>query len=167
MKGRWRFLLGVLAMGGAILALAQAMDQDKAFAQKLWRLLAGASGEDYRLSWHYIPGKPMGFYRGTEPHGALLRTFVNSIAFDAIKAKVGEYPVGSVIVKDNHMPDGKLGGVTVMVKQAKGYAPDNGDWFWVKYTPAGEVELAGKVPMCSSCHAQARGQDYVFSTTIR
>ncbi|WP_243089601.1 cytochrome P460 family protein [Thermus neutrinimicus] len=167
MMWRLKAVLGVLAIGGSILALAQAVDQDKAFAQRLWRLMAGASGEDYRLSWHYIPGKPMGFYRGTEPHGSLLRTFVNSIAFDAINAKVGEYPVGSVIVKDNHMPDGKLDGVTAMVKQAKGYDPNNGDWFWVKYTPTGKVELAGKVRMCSSCHAQARGQDYVFSTAIR
>lgn len=167
MKGRLKAVLGVLAICGSIFALAQALDVDRSFAERLWRLLAGFSGEDYRLSWHYIPGKPMGFYQGSEPHGALLRTFVNDIAFDAIRAKAGEYPVGSVIVKDNHMPNGKLDGITVMVKRSKGYDPEHGDWFWVKYTPTGKVEMAGKVQMCAACHAQVRNQDYVFSTAVR
>ncbi len=159
---RKALLGGVLALG--LLALAQ---QGEDLARNLWRLLAGFSGQDYRLSWHYVPGKPMGFYKGTEPHGALLRTFVNDIAYDAIRAKAGRYPVNAVLVKDNHMPDGKLDAITAMVKMPEGYYPEGGDWFWVKYFPDGRVDVAGKVTMCAACHAQAKAQDFVFSTPIR
>lgn len=148
--------LGVLAQGG-----------DEGLAKRIWSLLAGFSGEDYRYTWHYVPGKPMGFYQGTEPHGAILRTFVNNIAQDAIQARVGRYPVGAILVKDNHMPDGRLDAITVMVKMPEGYDPEHNDWFWAKYTPTGQVDLAGKVPMCAQCHAQVRAQDYVFSAPIR
>ena len=167
MKGKLRTALGILAIWGSIFALAQTLDADQSFAKRLWQLMAGFSGEDYRFSWHYIPGKPMGFYQGSQPHGALLRTFVNNAAFDAIKAKAGKYPVGSVVIKDNHMPDGKLDKITVMVKRLKGYDPEHGDWFWAEYTSTGKVEMAGKVQMCVACHAKVRPQDYVFSTTIR
>lgn len=166
MRGRLKAVLEVWVICGSIFALAQALDMDRSFAERLWRLMAGFSGEDYRLGWHYIPGKPMGFYQGSEPQGALLRTFVNNAAFDAIGARAGKYPVGSFIVKDNHMPDGKLDGITVMVKKPKGYDPEHGDWFWAKYTPTGKVEMAGKVQMCAACYAQVQTQDYVFSTAI-
>lgn len=158
-----RFLLGgLLALG--LLALAQ---QGGDLPQRLWRLITGFSGEDYRLTWHYVPGKPMGFYKGTEPHGALLRTFVNDIAYDAIRARAGRYPVGALLVKDNHMPDGQLAAITLMLKMPEGYYPEGGDWFWAKYLPDGTVEAAGKVAACAACHAQAKAQDYVFSTPIR
>ncbi|GAB5601704.1 hypothetical protein FJNA_02280 [Thermus sp. FJN-A] len=156
------FLGGLLVLG--LLALAQ---QGEDLAKRLWQLLAGFSGQDYRLTWHYIPGKPMGFYKGSEPHGAILRTFVNDIAYDAIRAKVGRYPVGAVLVKDNHMPDGTLAAVTVMLKMSEGYYPEGGDWFWAKYLPNGTAEAAGKVAACAACHAQVRNQDYVFSTAVR
>jgi hypothetical protein len=161
------FLGSVLALSMLVMAQMAQQQEDLKFAQSLWRLLSGFSGQDYRLTWHYVPGKPMGFYQGTQPHGARLRTFVNDIAFDAIRAKAGRYPVGAVLVKDNHMPNGTLDAITAMVKMPEGYYPEGGDWFWVKYFPDGRVDVAGKVAMCATCHASVKNQDYVFSTAIR
>lgn len=154
---------------GMALAIAQPMGmsttpQDKAFSDRIWKIL---SSQEYRFTWHYIPGKPAGFYRGAEPHGMVLRTFVNNIAFDAIQAKAGKYPQGAIVVKDNHMPSTALDAVTVMVKMHSGYDKDNGDWFYAKYSPSGKLDAAGKVPMCVQCHAQAKENDYVFSATIK
>jgi hypothetical protein len=129
-------------------------------AESLWNAL---SQSRYAVNWHYIPGKPAGFYKGTEPHGAVLRTFVNNIAYDAIVSKAGGYPDGAIIVKENYAPDSKqLGAITVM-KKTKGFEPKNGDWFWAKYAPDGSVQASGKVGGCIGCHAQKKASDWIFS----
>ncbi len=156
MKRRYLWI-GLLALGLFAFAAGN-------MAESLWNAL---SQSRYAVNWHYIPGKPAGFYKGTEPHGAVLRTFVNNIAYDAIQSQAGRYPDGSIIVKENYAPDGKkLGAITVM-KKVKGYDPDHGDWFWAKYTPDGGVAAAGKVQSCIACHSRASGQDYVFSAAIK
>jgi hypothetical protein len=61
------------------------------------------------------------------------------------------------------------------MKKIDGYDPENEDWFWVKYAPDGGVAegeggipLAGRVAKgtsqgCIACHANAKGDDYVFA----
>ncbi|MFQ5491051.1 MAG: hypothetical protein ACE5GE_10045, partial [Phycisphaerae bacterium] len=65
--------------------------------------------------------------------------------------------------------------VTIMLQRETGYDSDNDNWFWVKYSPKGEVMknpkdmlLAGRVAKgmsagCISCHSQAGGDDYLYS----
>lgn len=48
MKGKLRTALGILAIWGSIFALAQTLDADQSFAKRLWQLMAGFSGEDWR-----------------------------------------------------------------------------------------------------------------------
>jgi hypothetical protein len=105
---------------------------------------------------------------GKSPHGAFLRYYINTE-----KGKMTEY--GSIIVKENYgeKSEDALGAVTVM-KRIKDYDPETGDWFYVKYSPEGEVmenaagkPLAGLVGKggpkgCIPCHASAGGDDYVF-----
>ena len=129
----------------------------------LWQVLTQSR---YQVNWHYIPGKPPGFYKGTPPHGFYLRTFVNNIAFDAIVAKSGRYPDGAIIVKENYKPDKTLASITVM-RKISGYDPAHNDWFWVKYNPDGSVAVEGKVQSCISCHERVESQDYVYSAKIR
>ena len=132
--------------------------------ETLWRALQQSM---YAVNWHYVPGRPPGFYQGSEPHGAMLRTFVNNIAYDAIRAKAASYPEGAIIAKENYSADGqKLGAITVM-KKIKGYDPEHGDWFWAKYGPDGKVLAAGKVAGCIACHTGAEEQDWVFSAKIK
>jgi hypothetical protein len=60
------------------------------------------------------------------------------------------------------MPDKTLAAVTVMYKKA-GYNPEAGDFFWLKYTPDGNIEAEGKAPMCIACHRAAQGGDFLFT----
>jgi hypothetical protein len=75
-------------------------------------------------------------------------------------------PDGAIIVKENYSADKKLGALTVMYK-VKGYNPQAGDWFWVKYLPDGKVAVEGKVDACINCHASAKANDYVGTAPLK
>ena len=127
-------------------------------AASLW---AHLQSEDYR-SWPLYPGKGE-LYTGTEPHGMLLTTYVNSIARDALASGAQSMPPGAIIVKENYMPDSTFDAATVMHKVA-GYSPENGDWYWAKYDAAGTAEQGeGHPAMCQQCHAGARDRDYIMT----
>ncbi len=130
-------------------------------AQALWQTLQQAQ---YAQNWSTVPGKGT-FYKGQGPHGLLLSTYLNEAAFKALQEKPGTMPDGAIIVKENYTPDKTLDSITVMYKKA-GYAPDKGDWFWVKYGPQGEVQAAGQPAGCLSCHAAVRSNDYIFTFPI-
>ena len=131
-------------------------------ASDLWSEIQGAK---YQENWKTWPGKGK-MYKGTHPHGALLSTYVNDTAFGAVQKKENELPYGSIIIKENYMPDKKLGAITVM-QRIEGFNPDAGDWFWVKFAPDGNpmtmekdgmaMTLAGKVPGCIGCHQASTG----------
>lgn len=116
-------------------------------------------------SWSLYPGTAK-LYKGQHPHGALLTTYVSGNAEAAIKARAGQFPDGSIIVKENYMPDQTLGAVTVMYR-VNGYDPDAGDWFWAKYKADGAIEAEGKVAGCIGCHTAAIQNDWVFTGPIK
>jgi len=111
------------------------------------------------------PGKTA-LYPGTLPHGALLTTYVNDVAYKAIRAKKGKLPNGSIVVKENYMPDKSLAALTVMYK-VKGYNSEANDWFWAKYMPDGKIEAEGKVDMCIGCHGMKKWNDYVLTAPLK
>lgn len=115
--------------------------------------------------WPLWPGKDK-FYKGQHPHGALLTTYVSGKAQAAITARSGQFPDGSIIVKENYMPDKTLGAVTVMYR-VKGYDADAGDWFWAKYKADGAIEKEGKVAGCIGCHTAAIQNDWVFTSPVK
>ena len=119
---------------------------------------------NYR-NWQMWPGKTA-LYPGTQPHGALLTTYVNDVAYKAIKAKKGKLPNGSIVVKENYMPDKSLGALTVMYK-VKGFNSEANDWFWAKYMPDGKIEAEGKVEMCIGCHGMKKDNDYVLTAPLK
>lgn len=110
--------------------------------------------------WSLWPGKGE-LYKGSEPHGALLTTYVNDIALEAIKANRPMKP-GAIIAKENYTPDKKFVALTVMYK-IDGYNPRAGDWYWAKYDANGMAQNAGKVEGCINCHGAAGGRDFLFS----
>lgn len=126
----------------------------------LWSWLDDAEYEH----WAPYPGLPAEFYEGSRPHGALLKTYVNRVG----AANPADPPHGTVIVKENYSADEELAAITVM-KRIEGYDPEHRDWWYAKYTASGDVAqqngnaVAGKVPSCRSCHANAGGDDYVFA----
>lgn len=116
-------------------------------------------------NWKMWPGKGE-LYNGTEPHGALLTTYVTDAAFSAVEGKRGSIPDGSIIVKENYMPDKTLDAITVMYK-IKGYDADNNDWFWAKYSPDGTVQDEGKIQGCIDCHGQRRDHDLIWTSDLK
>lgn len=129
-------------------------------------VLAYLEGAEYGERWSHWPDRDP-YYEGTDPHGMLLSTYLNDRA-EATLSRLMEgnedhLPMGSFVVKENHGPDSSLVAVTVMIKAGRGYDPEHNDWFWLKYAPsdrsaglpAAEVEAAGRVESCISCHDDA------------
>lgn len=133
------------------------------FEKKFWRYL---SANNYK-NWAPVPGQSGDFTAGQQPHGKLIKMFLNRTAAGNVNA----LPAGSIIVNENYSEDKSLQSITVMYKNA-GYNPGSGDWYWVKYNPdgsvpfappeAGSMKLAGRVKACIECHAGAGGSDFTF-----
>lgn len=116
-------------------------------------------------SWPLWPGTEK-MYEGASPHGAFLTTYVNSVAYKAIQNKAGPLPNGSIIVKENYGKNEKLAAVTVM-KKVKGFAPDSGNWFYIKYKPeAITIQAEGDVDSCRQCHAKVKDNDWLFTGKV-
>lgn len=122
--------------------------------------------EAYRDNWALWPGTEE-LYAGTEPHGMLLTTYVNETAREALAAGTGagDLPFGSIVVKENYMPDGTYAAATVMYR-VEGYNPDHDDWLFAKYNGSeGDVEAFGRPAECQACHQNAE-PGYIY-TTVR
>jgi len=138
--------------------------QQQTFEQKFWSYLKSARYTE----WAPVPGQTTGFYEGQSPHGAQLKTYVNRTFFDQPEAP----PHGSIVIKENYMPDKQLAAITVMYR-VKDYDPENNDWYWVKYDADGTVALtppekgskpiAGRFQSCIECHQSAEGDDFLFT----
>ena len=115
--------------------------------------------------WALFPGKGK-LYKGKHPHGALLTSYVNDVALAGINDKVGTLANGSIIVKENYMPNKMLGAVTVMYRVG-GYDPNGGDWFWAKYKADGAIAKEGKVDGCINCHAAVINNDWIFTGPVK
>jgi hypothetical protein len=115
----------------------------------------------YATQWQHWPAREP-FYTGQEPHGALLRTYLNRTAHDALQRGDATMPAGSIIVKESYTQGRELINTTVMHK-ATGFAPDAGDWFWMVIEPDGSAGPSGRVAMCRDCHAA--GRDYILTPT--
>ena len=123
---------------------------------------------DYEANWQMWPDKGS-FYTGNQPHGMLLTTYLNDVAYQALTGGATEMPAGAIIVKENYMPDSTLAAVTTMFKAA-GYNADHNDWFFTKHLPSGELDkapngmqLEGRLPGCQDCHVNVQANDYLFT----
>lgn len=145
-------------------AAAPEVEPPDTTAAAVWAHLQQAN---YRESWALWPGKAR-LYQGQEPHGALLTTYLNPLALDAVTNRAGTLPTGSIIVKENYAPDSTFAAATVMYK-VDGYNPEHADWFWMKRNADGTIEVEGRGEMCIACHAQDGGaeNDYIRTASIR
>ena len=119
----------------------------------------------YQEDWGLWPGKGK-LYQGTEPHGMLLTTYLNSTAMTALTAKAGAMPEGAIIVKENYTPDSILDATTVMYK-VTGYNAEHNDWFFTKLGADGSVAAEGKVPGCQACHSAKKDNDYLYTGPLK
>ena len=151
------FLIAVFSFYDVSIVGAQETNQK---ASQLWQQI---QGDKYQDNWSLFPGKGK-LYKGTEPHGMLLTTYINKTAEQGLTSGAKELAKGSILIKENYMPDKTLAAITVMDKTGDG----RDDWYWVKYNPDGTVATmemgkdgmkmempvaGGKQTMCAMCHA--------------
>lgn len=95
--------------------------------------------------------------------------YVDQLAEETYRSASSPYPRCAKIVKPIYA-DASGAGVrklTVMMKMAPGYDPENGDWWYGVYDASGtELWRAGKLPECIICHEQAEETDYLFSQEV-
>ncbi len=127
----------------------------------LWTYLESA---DYRANWELWPDKGE-LYAGQEPHGALLTTYLNPVAHEALTGMAGSMPNGAIIVKENYMPDSTLAATTVMYK-VDGFDPEHSNWYWLKVVADGTIEVQGRGAGCIACHSGQADNDYVFTGSL-
>ena len=151
---------------------------EKPFEDQFWKYLIG---NNYK-NWSPGPGQNGDFYTGQNPHGALLKMYLNRTA----AGKTQKFPMGSVIILENYRADRSLKTISVMYR-TDGFNPQGNDWYWIEYHPDGTVVKApaasgskqsevshasfhtgelqktmGKASNCMSCHQGGEGLDFVF-----
>jgi hypothetical protein len=139
---------------------SDAAGDDTAFAEEVWEEIQEA---DYQSNWTSSPKGEK--YPGLPPHGAFVSLYLDEAADPALEEPPGEMPDGSILVKENWMDEETLGAFTVMVKRAD-YDDQTNDWFFARYTPDGQIEAAGAVEGCATCHRAVESNDYVFSFPV-
>ena len=150
--------------------------KEKPFEDQFWKYLIG---NNYK-NWAPGPGQTGDFYTGQNPHGALLKMYLNRTAAGRTK----DFPMGSVIILENYRADESLKSISVMYR-TDGFNPKGNDWYWVDYNPDGTVVEApvsgrsnvsqvsvnsggvlkktmGRATNCMNCHQSGEGLDFVF-----
>jgi len=121
---------------------------------KLWNYITKKSS--YK-KWGFWPDHK-GLQKGRAPHGPLHKVYVNLFGLSSAKPPV---KYGTIAVKENFNKNRELKVITVMYK-VKGYNPDGGDWFWVKYSPEGRADKYGKPNGCLGCHGVRYDNDFIL-----
>jgi len=112
--------------------------------------------------WSFWPDH-VGMQPGRAPHGPLHKVYVND---QALTSTLPSAQYGSIVVKENYGKDKLLKAITVMYK-VMDYNTDSGDWFWAKYSPAGQADKFGKPKGCIACHEAAADNDFIFVHSLK
>jgi hypothetical protein len=148
-------------------AVAASAELPDTLAAAVWAYIH----EQGYTEWAEWPEKGQ-LYPGGEPHGALLTTFLNGTAEEALAAQGGSFNAGSIVIKQNFMPDSTLAAITVMYK-VTGYNAEHNDWWFAKYLADGTLDtmpngmdMEGRLPGCQNCHGGAAANDYIFTGSL-
>ena len=100
-----------------------------------------------------------------EKYGPHSRRFVHHFRNELAKTAKGNFPPGSVLVKEKLMAGENvaqpvLSGATGMIKQPTGTSPKTGDWLFFEVWD-GQAQPT-KAESCAGCHSGAK-RDYVFT----
>ena len=150
-------LAAILVLAGPFLPALAADAMPGPSARDLWEYITTV---DSYKQWPPFPGIDDPFIQvGEKPHGDWVAVHVNQIANDSMSHPLEPFTMryGSIIVKENYPASkekpsaSELLSVTVMYK-INGYhsLPQEEEWFWVMYTPQGEVAVVDKQPWAAS-----------------
>lgn len=126
----------------------------KAEPDDLWKYITEVS--PYK-EWGFWPDH-QGMQPGRAPHGRFHKVYVNDRILNSPKPPV-QY--GSIQVKENYNDAKELVALTVMYK-IYGYNPEDGDWFWAKYSVDGKADPFGKPAGCVGCHGTRANNDFIL-----
>jgi hypothetical protein len=137
----------------------ETMDLPEASGDAVWEYLEEVN---YQEDWRMWPGTGE-LYEGGEPHGMLLTTYMNDVAYDALMSSHETMPEGAIIVKENYTADDTTFDSATTMYKVEDYNDEFNDWFWLKNSPDGAIDAEGKVEGCQSCHQAAADNDYLFT----
>lgn len=98
--------------------------------------------------------------RASDPHSGTKDVYAS------VAAEGGVYPPGAIVVKEAARPGASFIGLVAMMRKERGANPEHNDWImieWVRDSPDAAFEEIAGGAICTSCHVQARDQDYVFT----
>ena len=122
------------------------------------------AGDAYK-DWEQFPNATPDLKPSGQHNGDFVRSYMNDIAFKAIADFSGEFPDGSILVKEQFadVEGTKPNGHTVMWKR-EGYDPEHGDWYWIAFNGAGETTVHnGMASYCSDCNAAVKTAAWVYT----
>ncbi len=139
----------------AIVALlaACAQDDDPGGARVLWeKVNTGAGFKSWRRAPGYALRKP-----SFTAHNDAVEIYVSpELAGILETARVTEWPIGSIVVKEGFSGDSRRS-VAIMEKRADG-------WFWAEYDDSGTSKYSGRPSVCIDCHVHRTSySDWVYS----
>jgi len=97
--------------------------------------------------------------QGTQ-HGPDIRIFASASAVEPYQNRTEPFPVGAVLVKEEHFGGGDCTGPltqwTAMIKREEGSSPTTLDWTWQQVDP--DRTLVGEdLARCHECHVDCPG----------
>lgn len=159
MKFGYIIVISVLLVVGCKKTITESLpslSKDEISGERLWQRIT--VDEDYK-TYPFWPGHE-GLQMGQSPHGRYNSVYVTPEVIAALPIESKTAPYGTIIVKENYSADKEFAMFTLMAK-IEGYDPENGDWFWAKYDPEGNVLAEGQLQGCINCHVSSNN-DYLF-----
>jgi hypothetical protein len=151
----------VLVLAGAVAALVVGATLAQAGRERerprplpgLPAFTAGYKGW-IKLNARPIPPKASDAHRGTKNVYASKR---------AVRRR---YPVGTVIVKEIIRPGTRFVGVVAVMRKTRPTSAPNNGWQMIEYerrSVSRRFSVLAQGAICTSCHVQAKANDYVFT----
>jgi len=155
---RFLFVLLITLSAGAVAVIADSKSdscsEDIAIAFEGWR------------EWTLVTPRPI----VSEGHSNnWVSIYVGQLAKDIYLSASAPYPECAKVVKPiyNDAEGKSVRKLTIMVKMAPGYDPENGDWWYASYDASGTiVREQGRLDDCIPCHKQATETDYLISKKV-
>ena len=151
-----------MALAALMTSLPGCGDESEEPSRELYDL--AISGDAYK-DWSQFPGAPAGLIMSRTHNGDYVRSYMNDIAVAALPGFTGEFPEGTIFVKEQYADaEGKvLNGHTLMWKRP-GFDAEHGDWYWVAFNGKGETTTHdGMAPYCYNCHVAAKANDWTYT----
>ena len=118
------------------------------------------------MDWRKVTPKPV---RSKGHNNNWVDIYVDELAEGTYLSTGAPYPECAKIVKPIYRDaEGKsIIKLTIMLKMAPGYDPENGDWWYASAVATGtRFAKQGRLGGCIPCHKQAVETDYLFSKEV-